>query len=222
MKSIHFWGQCPFNLYADLNLLKWQITTVSSQEGSCSTGLYCARPCVRSCEDGIMCPLPRPLQVQSTSSLSRRWSTLKGFRCSHIWTQMLDSVSEHLSSTFLLGSFFFWNTPPISCLPTLVPILNIFFRLINYKNRIKISVCIHHIVLATVKNRNPMLTMYKTAVEKSGFVQEEYWRGTLIQFLPSFSDHFKNFFKAKNETLNLKKLKGCLLYLVKVCITPSL
>ncbi len=73
------------------------------------------------------------------------------FHRSHIWTKMLDNVSEHLSFTFLLVYFFLSNTPLILCLPSAD-----LFMLINHENRIMTSACIHHIVLATVQIINSL------------------------------------------------------------------
>ncbi len=54
---------------------------------------------------GVMCPVPKPLQVQSTSSLSRggpEWSTSRRFHCSLICNQMPDNVRKYLAFTLLL------------------------------------------------------------------------------------------------------------------------
>ncbi len=99
---------------------------------------------------GIMCPLPRPLQAQSTISLlgdGPEWRKPRRFYCCYIWTQMLDNVSEHLhlppTSIFIL-----WTTPVVSRLSDCYYL----FRLINHKNRVKTSVCFLHMVVATVWN----------------------------------------------------------------------
>jgi hypothetical protein len=70
------------------------------------SGLYLSPPCVKSCKVGIKCPLPRPLQAQSTSSLPRDWPrphqqdfpiAKSAPRC---WTLCVSIC--HLSSYFLL------------------------------------------------------------------------------------------------------------------------
>ncbi len=65
---------------------------VLSPGGWCTAGLYFARLCVKSCEIGIMCTLPRPLQVQLTSSLAGGCTqrTPREFHCCHTWTLVLD------------------------------------------------------------------------------------------------------------------------------------
>jgi hypothetical protein len=55
-------------------------------------------------------PLTRPLQAQSTSSLSSGWTWMEHVMriwlfSSHIWTRMLDNVHEYLSFAFLLISY---------------------------------------------------------------------------------------------------------------------
>jgi hypothetical protein len=78
------------------------------------------------------------------------WSTPRRSHSSHNRKQVLDNVGEYLPLTFLLELFFLSNPPQY--LVYLVMIVIIFLGLINHKNRIKASVCIHHIVLATVQN----------------------------------------------------------------------
>jgi hypothetical protein len=91
---------------------------------------------------GVMSSMPKPLQVQTTSSLSRggpEWSTPRRFHCSLICKQMPDDVRKYLAFTFLLVSFL-WNTPLISCLPSAN--CQYLFRLINHNNRKK-DLCVH-------------------------------------------------------------------------------
>jgi hypothetical protein len=73
------------------------------------------------------------------------------FHCSHIYTRMLD----FLSIAFII---YFPAAFPFPCgkllqyFVYLVLIVIVFSKLINHNYRIKNSVCIHHIVSATVVN----------------------------------------------------------------------
>ncbi len=92
----------------------------------------------------VMCPLSRPLKAQSNSSLQGdrpEWGSHQEdytVQYSQIWIQP--------TRNFILGS-----TPPVSCLPCVDHYY--LFRQISPKKRIKTSVWIHHIVLATVRNK---------------------------------------------------------------------
>jgi hypothetical protein len=71
---------------------------------------------------------------------------------------MLDNVSLVILIYFPISIFFLWSTPPISCLPGVD--IYYFFRLINHKSKVKTSVFIHHISVATfakVMNRNTFM-----------------------------------------------------------------
>ncbi len=87
----------------------------------------------------------QPFKRMDLSGAHKKVSTLDTSR-PRCWTMWV----EHLPLTFLLVSFFLWNTPPISCLPSSGVMF--FAWLNNHKNRIKTYACIHHIVLAKVQN----------------------------------------------------------------------
>ncbi len=96
---------------------------------------------------GVICPLPRPLQAESTQGKGPQWRTPRRFHCSHVRPQMLDSVHKHLSCTVLLVSFS--RGAILQYLVYLVLIVIIFYMLSNHNKRIKPSVRINHISLAT-------------------------------------------------------------------------
>jgi hypothetical protein len=77
---------------------------------------------------------------------------------------MLENVCLAFIIYFPTGfSFFWWNTPPVSCLPSAE--CYIFSKLINHDIRIKTSACLHHIVLAsvtTVAKRYSYMTWFIT------------------------------------------------------------
>jgi hypothetical protein len=96
-----------------------------------------------SCEVGSCNHRPghrKPSQLAAFQGAE--WSKPRRFRCSHIWTKMLDNIGEHLSFTFLLVSYS--CEALLQCLIYLVLIVTIFDRLINHKNRSMTSACIHH------------------------------------------------------------------------------
>ncbi len=95
----------------------------------------------------------KPSQLAALQVDGPEWNTPRSFYYSHM---MLDDISlAYVSCLYTNFSFSLWNTPLIYNFPSANGYY--LFRLINHENRIKISVCIHHIssaTFATIANRN--------------------------------------------------------------------
>ncbi len=98
----------------------------------------------------VMCPLPKLLQAQSTSSLSRVGTWIK-----HTQEHSTEVTSGSRCQTMSISICHCFPTSIFSCeallqyLVYLVLFIIIFFRLINYDIRTKTSACINHISLTT-------------------------------------------------------------------------
>ncbi len=73
-------------------------TVLSRERAGVQQAFYLACQWVESHKDWSMCPWSKLLQAKSTTVAALqgdwpKWSTPRIFHCSHIWTQMLDTVS---------------------------------------------------------------------------------------------------------------------------------
>ncbi len=90
-----------------INWFNWE-TGMDPRRLICTAGLYLAPPCVKSCKikscANCQCQFKHS-QLAAFQWDRPEWRPSTRFCCSHIWTQMLDNVREHLSFILLKASF---------------------------------------------------------------------------------------------------------------------
>ncbi len=127
---------------------------VSSQEGWCTARFYLAQPCVKSCEVELCAHCPghfKPSQPVAFQGDAPEWSNGVHQADSTVATpvsrcQTMRVGMCYLHSIFLIVSCSVEHSSKIS---STCADCYYFFRLINHRNTIKISACIHHISFAT-------------------------------------------------------------------------